>query len=191
MDRVVTTEEMENAMIAPQGRPGADPMGIHGEVLVQLFGPDGEVKQEETIHNLVTDAGDLYYAQKAIVAIGPANPSAPTAVASMKLGTGTTAVAKAGAGGSIVTYKTGSAQAFDASYAQTNNLGAGLGVQAVYKVTWAAGTATDTALTECVISTGTADSNAGTHISRVVFTAINKGAADTLAITWSHKFLGA
>jgi len=166
-------------------------MLLKGTVDVVLMGPDGAVKHQETIDNLVTDAGDLYYAQMGITGVSPANAVAPTLVASMKLGTGTTAAAKNGAGASIVTYKTGSAQAFDASYPQTNNLGAGLGVQAVYKVTWAAGTATDTALTEAVISTGTADSNAGTHIARVVFTAINKGAADTLAITWSHKFLGA
>lgn len=160
-----------------------DEMGITGEVNIVLYGPDGEIKQEETIHNLVTDAGDLYIA-------GLVAATGPTAAGSMKLGTGTTAVAKNGAGGSIVTYKTGSAQAFDATFPSTNNLGAGLGVQARFKVTWAAGVATDTALTECVISTGTVDSSAGTHYSRVVFTAINKGAADTLAITWNWKMLG-
>lgn len=163
---------------------GGDSIGITGEVNIVLYGPDGEIKQEETIHNLVTDAGDLYIA-------GLVAAAGPTAAGSMKLGTGTTAVAKNGAGASIVTYKTGSAQAFDSTFPSTNNLGAGLGVQARYKVTWAAGTATDTALTECVISTGVVDSSAGTHYSRVVFTAINKGAADTLAITWNWKMLGA
>lgn len=169
----------------------SDKNGLTGTVVIELIGPDGDVKERQEIANLITDAGDLYYAQMGITGVSPATPAAPTLVARMKLGTGTTAAAKNGAGASIVTYKSGSATAFDSTYPSTHNLGAGLGVQAVYKTTFPAGTATGTALTEAVISTGTADSSAGTHISRVVFSAINKGAADSLAITWSHKFLGA
>lgn len=54
--------------------------------------------------------------------------------------------------------------------------------------------ATNSAITEAVIvnDSGTnATSTAANSISRIVFTAINKGASDTLAITWNHKFLGA
>lgn len=144
--------------------------------------------------NLITDAGDLYYAQKMIVGIAPASPSAPTAVSGMKLGTGTTAAAKSGSGAALVTYITGSNVAFDASYPQTANLGGGLGVNAVYKTTWAAGVATNAAITEAVIvnDAGTnATSSAANSIARVVFTAVNKASADTLAITWNHKQLGA
>lgn len=165
-----------------------------GVVVVQVFGPDGELKQQEVAHNLITDAGDLYNAQKVITAIAPASATAPTAMTGMKLGTGTTAVAKSGAGGALVTYLTASNQAFDAATPTTVNLGAGLGVTAVYKVTFAPGTATNGALTEAVIvndSSTNATSTAANTISRVVFGAVSKGALDTLAITWSHKFLGA
>lgn len=170
-----------------------DRFGLVGFGVVALYGEDGNLKQAQPFANLITDAGDLYYAQKAIVGIAPATASAPTAVAHMKLGTGTTAAAKSGAGAAIVTGITGSSQAFDATYPQTSNLGAGQGVTAVYKTTWAAGAATNTAITEAVISsdTTTGAGTAANSIARTVFTAVNKGASDTLAITWSHKFLGA
>lgn len=177
-------------------------MGIKGYGVIELF---KDVDPERPRHlwkpdlalpfaNLITDAGDLYIAGKVIVAIGPANPAAPTAMNGMKLGTGSTAVAKSGAGGALVTYLSGSNIAFDATYAQTNNLGAGLGVEARYKTTWAAGTATNSAITEAAIvnDQGTnATTSAANTGSRIVFTAINKGASDSLAITWAWKFLGA
>jgi hypothetical protein len=168
--------------------------GSIGFGYVELFDADGRLKTRHEFRNLITDAGDLYHAQKVITAIAPASASAPTAMSGMKLGTGTTAAAKSGAGGALVTYLTASNLAFDATYPQTSNLGAGLGVTAVYKTTWGAGVATNSAITEAVIvndSATNATSSAANTLSRIVFTAVNKGASDTLAITWSHKFLGA
>lgn len=167
---------------------------ITGAVTLELRGPNGDVKERRVCKNLITDAGDLYYATKNIVGISPANATAPTAASGMKLGTGTTAAAKSGAGSALVTYLTASNQAFDATYPMTSNLGAGLGVTAKYQVTYAAGTATNSALTEAVIvnDAGTnATSTAANTISRLVFTAINKGASDTLTVSWEHKNLGA
>jgi hypothetical protein len=167
--------------------------GQHGEALVQVIGPDGEVKEERRATNLITDAGDLYYAAKAITGIAPASPAAPTAMSGMKLGTGTTAAAKAGAGAALVTYISGSNNLFDASFPVTQNLGAGLGVNGQYKTTWAAADVTNSAITEAVIvndAATDATSSAANTSHRVVFTAINKTAADTLVITWNAKFLG-
>lgn len=167
---------------------------FRGSVLIELIGPDGQVKDERRGGNLITDAGDLYYASKAIVGISPANPSAPTAMSGMKLGTGTTAVAKSGAGAALVTYISGSNNPFDASFPATQNLGGGLGVNGQYKTTWPAGDTTNAAITEAVIvnDAGTdATSTAGNTAHRIVFSAINKGASDTLVITWNAKFLGA
>lgn len=172
-----------------------DKVGLIGYGVAEVRDGDGNLTFLLPFANLVTDAGDLYYAQKAITAIAPASASAPTAMTGMKLGTGSTAVAKSGAGGALVTYKTGSNAAFDSTYPQTANLGGGLGVNAVYRTTWAAGTATDAALTEVVIvnDSGTnATSTAANTASRALFgSAINKGASDSLVVTWNHKFLGA
>lgn len=166
-----------------------------GGGVAEVRGPDGKVKQRVEFTNLITDAGDLYYAQKAIAGISPASPSAPTAVTGMKLGTGTTATSKASTGAALVTYITGSNKTFDATYPQTTNLGAGLGVTAVYRCTWAAGVATNSAIAELVIvndAATNATSTAANTISRAKFgSAINKTAADSLTVTWSHKNLGA
>jgi hypothetical protein len=171
-----------------------DGAGLVGYGVVELVDGDGKRKSLTPFTNLITDAGDLYYAGKAIVGIAPASPSAPTAVNGMKLGTGTTAVAKSGAGGALVTYLSGSNVAFDATFPATSNLGAGLGVNAVYKTTWAAGVATNSAITEAVIvndQATNATTTAANTIARAIITTTNKGASDTLAITWNHKLLGA
>lgn len=171
-----------------------DSGGLAGYGVVELIGADGRHKLLAPFTNLITDAGDLYYGGKAIVGIAPASPSAPTAVNGMKLGTGSTAVAKSGAGGALVTYLTASNVAFDAMFPSTANLGAGLGVNAVYKTTWAAGVATNAAITEVAIvndQATNATTTAANTISRALITSVNKGASDTLAITWNHKFLGA
>ena len=53
-----------------------DTVNISGLVTVELHDDDGRLVWQETVHNIITDAGDLYLAQKAIVGISPANASA-------------------------------------------------------------------------------------------------------------------
>jgi len=164
-----------------------------GTVLIELFDKDGNLKEERRAGNLITDAGDLYYAGMAIALVAPAAPAQPTKMTGMKLGTGTTAVSKAGAGAAMVTYITGSNNLFDASFPVVQNLGAGLGVNGQYKVTWAAGDVTNAAITEAVIvndAATDATSTAANTSHRIIFTAINKLASDSLVITWNAKFLG-
>jgi hypothetical protein len=172
-----------------------DQLVLKGYGVAELFNQDDELIRVVQFENLITDAGDLYIAQKIITGISPANPSAPTAMTGMKLGTGATAAAKSGAGGALVTYLSGSNVTFDATYPQTANLGAGLGVNAVYRCTWAAGVATNGAITEVVIvndAATNATSTAGNTASRALFgSAINKTATDSLVVTWNWKALGA
>ena len=167
---------------------------IVGYGVAVVRGADGAVKQIEPFANLVTDKGDEYYAKKAIVGISPANATAPTAVNGMKLGTGTTAAAKSGAGAAIVTYLSGSNVAFDSTYPQAAAVGTDAGWNVTYQTTWAAGVATNSAITEVAIvndQATNATTTAANSIARAVLTAINKAAGDSLTITWSHKFLGA
>lgn len=170
-------------------------IGVRGYGVAEVLDAVGRLRQRVEFTNLITDAGDLYIAQKVITAISPANPSAPTAMTGMKLGTGATAAAKSGAGAALVTYLSGSNVTFDATYPQTQNLGAGLGVNAVYRCTWAAGVATNGAITEVVIvndAATNATSTAGNTASRALFgSAINKTASDSLVVTWNWKALGA
>lgn len=174
-----------------------DVAGRIGYGFVDLYSPDGQRMDRQVFSNLITDAGDLYSAQCIIRGVGPVNPGAPSPGVpnGMKLGTGTTAVAKNGAGGALVTYLTATNVAFDAGYAQTANLGAGLGVTSVFKTTWGAGVGTNGALAEVVIvndQASNATSVAANTYSRSVFgSTINKAAGDTLAVTWAWKSLGA
>lgn len=168
--------------------------GMVGFGVVEVHDQYGDLKQLVPFTNLITTAGDEYYAKKAIVGVSPASPSAPTVANGMKLGTGTTAAAKSSTGAALVTYKTASNVAFDSSYPAAAAVGGDAGWNASYKTTWGAGVATDSALTEVAIvndQATNATSTAANTYSRAVFTAVNKGASDTLAITWVHKFLGA
>ena len=164
--------------------------GIVGYGTIELYHEDGSLGLVRPFANLVTDYGDLYYAGKAITLIPPANAAAPTALTGMQIGSGSTAVAKAGAGGAMVTLLYG--QAFDATYPQTNNLGANNGVEAVYKTTYAAGNGTGT-VNEATLTNGTVTvaSTVGNTVARILTGAITKAAGDSLAVTWRNKFLGA
>jgi hypothetical protein len=167
-----------------------DRSGIVGYGTIEHRDSTGFLLLVRPFANLITDYGDLYYAGMAIALVTPQAPAQPTKATGMQIGSGTTAVAKAGAGGAMVTFLAG--QAFDATYPQTNNLGAGLGVEAVYKTTYAAGTGTGTVneatITNGAIGTG---STVGNTIGRILTGAITKAAGDALAITWRHKMLGA
>lgn len=114
----------------------------------------------------------------------------------MRVGTGVTAPATTGAGAAIVTYNSGLVQfkGFDSTF-PSSSLSTDTRV-ITYKTTWNAGEATQTALGEVVITTEQPISDvAGTAantISRALLSpTVNKGASDTLAVTWTHNLLGA
>lgn len=146
--------------------------------------------------NLVTTAGDQYYARKAIVGVSPANPTAPTAASGMKLGTGTTAAAKSGTGAALITYLAASNVVFDASFPTAAAVsGTNTGWQAQYQCTWAAGVATSASINEVVVvndaATNATTSEANTYSRAVLATTVDKAANEPLIVTWYHKFLGA
>lgn len=162
---------------------------IRGHVVAELFDEFGNLKARDEVHNLVTQVGDQMYGERAVGISSP--PAAPIG---MKLGTGSTAVAKTGAGAALVTYLSNSHQAFDATF-PSSSLSSGRVI--TFKVTYAAGKATSaaTAITEVVIyndATADATSTAANTISRALLAGIgSKQAADTLTVTWTHTLLGA
>lgn len=171
-----------------------DRIGIIGFGVAHLMDGEGNTKQLVPFANIITTAGDEYYAKKGIVGISPANPTAPTAANGMKLGTGgATAAAKSGAGAAIVAYILGSNNVFDAGFPNAAAVGGDTGWNASYKTTWPAGDATNSAINEVALVNDQATDTAGsatTTYSRAVISAVNKQAADSLAVTWNHKFLG-
>ena len=69
---------------------------IEGIVEWELRGPSGEIKSAGKVRNLITSVGDQYYAGRAAL-----SSSLPAQVTGMKLGTGSTAPAKSGAGAAL------------------------------------------------------------------------------------------
>lgn len=152
-------------------------------------GPKMILKQRVEFENLITEIGDQYYGERA-AGIG----SPPAQVSGMRLGTGTTAVAKTGAGAAIVTYVTGSSVAITGGFPTSSKPSSARRIQ--WKTDWAAGVATANSISEAVITNEATLTNvagvAANTISRVLLSpVINKGASDTLAITWNHDLLGA
>lgn len=182
-DPAKLTDEVTTTMEA--GRAHKDPAGIIGVVIAELHGPDGDLKGRCEVHNLVTAVGDQLYASRGA---GLTSSAVPTGI---KLGAGSTAVAKTGAGAALVTYLAASNKAFDSTFPS-----AAAGV-VTYKRTYAPGEATTASpITEAVIVTDTittdATSTAANTIARVLLAGIgSKGSGDTLTITWTHTLLGA
>jgi hypothetical protein len=139
--------------------------------------------------NLVTQIGDQYYGERAA---GIASP--PAQVTGMQLGTGATAAAKTGAGAAVVTYVAGSNVAIDGGFPTSALNGASRRI--AWKTTWPAGTATTNGLNEVVIINQAIATNAAAPAANTISRAllapvVNKGANDSLAVTWNHDLLGA
>lgn len=173
----------------------ADRCGIRGWGVAQLWSPSilrpGKLvlAQQVEFENLVTEVGDQYYGERAS-GIG----SPPGQVTGMRLGTGSTAVSKTGAGSAIVTYTTGSSIAISGGFPTSSKPSSARRIQ--WQTLWGAGVATVSGLNEVVITnesplTNVAGSAANTISRALLSPVINKGASDTLTITWNHDLLGA
>lgn len=142
----------------------ADELTMTGHVLVELFDAAGNLKETREVSNLVVTAGKQH--------IADALSSAPgqSAMSHMAVGTGSTAPAAG---------DTALGTEIDRN-ALTSRTDAGAVV--TYVGDWAAGDATNAAIAEAGIFNA---ASAGTMLARATFTAINKGASDTLKITWT------
>ena len=162
-----------------------DKMCLRGVVIAELRDKNGELKQREVTHNLVTDQGDDF-AKSAIY-------TAAYSGWGMKLGTATTTATKSGAGSFVAAgdYVSGSAQALDDS---TPKEGSSANI-CQFRNQWAAGEATNSNINRVAIVNNTTDAGegdaTGTFAIAVFSGAINKGASDTLTVTWNVTYLGA
>lgn len=139
-----------------------DSIKMTGNLKLVLTGPDGQVKQEEEIKNLVVTVGKNFIASRM-------KDATATAMSHMAIGTGTVAAA---VGDTTLGTEQGRV-ALTSTTVTTNNV--------AYVATFPAGTGTG-AITEAGILNA---ASAGTLLCRTVFSVINKGAADTLGITWT------
>jgi hypothetical protein len=142
-----------------------DSMTVVGEFSLVLRGADGRVKATRHKKNLVVTAG-----RDAIIERLDSTPATvqPT---HMEIGTSATAVAAG---------QTALIAAIDRN-ALTSNVASG-GVLTMVG-NWAAGDGTNAGIQEAGVFNNT---TGGTMYSRATFTSINKGASDTLQITWTY-----
>lgn len=180
----------------------ANDLGMKGFGVAQLVSSGGILIATVPFANLITNAGDNYYALKAAAAIGTPNASPPTAMNGMKLGTGATAAGKSATGAASIesaTYISASNVTFassDATYPQVSAVGTNVGYYVTYKGVWpGSGGLANANINEVAIvnDAGTnAYSTVANTLSRAVLSStVNKGTNDILTITWQHKFLGA
>jgi hypothetical protein len=136
-----------------------------GFVKARLLDPNGTVKEEKDLgYNLIVDTGKQGIADQLL--------AAPTIPKPTHMGIGTGATAPAAANTALVT-ETGTRQALTKT--RSGNVVTNVAI-------FGAGVGTG-AITEAGIFTAV---SAGTMFSRIVFSPINKGANDTLELTWTY-----
>jgi hypothetical protein len=139
-----------------------DSVILTGALKIVLADAQGNIKDEREVPNLVVTVGKNFIASRMIGVTD-------NIMSHMAIGTGTTAAA---VGQTALVTEVGRVAL--TSNVRTNNAIA-------YVATFPAGTGTG-AITEAGILN---DSSSGTLLCRTVFSVINKGAADTLGITWT------
>jgi len=139
---------------------------IKGKLHIQLFDKDGNLKDERKIHNVITQSGDAWVADQL-------SDQGQSAMSHMAIGTGSNAAASTDTALQTELDRNALTSTTQGTGADDNDV--------IYVGNWAAGDGTG-AITEAGIFN---DSAAGTMLCRQVFAAINKGASDTLKITWT------
>lgn len=144
-----------------------DKIKSQGVVSIELRGPDGELKEEREVKNLVTDQGLAFIADRM--------SGTPTKVAMSHLGLGTDTTAPAGAQTALL------AELQRVAISSETIVTTSVADDAIqYVATFPAGSATG-ALKEAGMFNAAA---AGEMRARVVFPVINKGDNDSITITW-------
>ncbi len=141
-----------------------DAIKMTGNLKLVLTDENGNIKQEEEVKNLVVTVGKNYIASRM-------KDATATAMTHMEVGTSSTAAA---VGDTALVAAVASSRVTLTSTTVTTN-------SVAYVASFPAGTGTG-ALTEAGIFNA---SSSGTMLCRTVFSVINKGAADTLGITWT------
>ena len=141
-----------------------DNMEMTGSLKITVTDETGKVKEEREVPNLVVSVGKTFIASRMVGV-------SATTMGYMEVGTSTTAASAADTalGAAIAGSRTALTSGTSASNVAT------------YVATFGAGVGTG-AITEAGIFNA---SSAGTMLCRTVFSVVNKGANDTMTITWA------
>lgn len=141
-----------------------DNMEMTGSLKITVTDETGKVKEEREVPNLVVTVGKTFIASRMV-------GTSATTMGYMEVGTSTTAASASDTtlGAAIAGSRTALTSGTSASNVAT------------YVTTFAAGVGTG-AITEAGIFNAP---SAGTMLCRTVFSVVNKGANDTMTITWA------
>lgn len=138
-----------------------DQLKVTGDVVVEITGPDGLVKDRREIKNLVVTTGKTFIAARMV--------GTPTEMSHMALGADNTAAA-------VGDTALGSELGRVALASDTSS-----GAIVTYTASFPAGTATGANVEAGIFNA----SSGGTMLCRTVFAVVNKGADDAMSITWA------
>lgn len=144
----------------------SEDLKLTGALEIVLYDESGQVKQTETVKNLVVNTGLAFIISRMV-------GTSKNVMSHMAVGSGATAVA---ATDTTLGSQLGSRVALDSSTISGSN-----NEKVVYVTTFGAGAGTG-AITEAGIFNA---STSGDMLCRTVFSVVNKGAADTMVITWT------
>lgn len=140
-----------------------DTINPKGQLRIQLTGPDGSVKVDETVKNLVVTAGKNWIASRMY------DTGIPNEMSHMAVGTDNTSAAA----GDTALISESARVALSTTTVSTNTV--------EYVATFGAGTGTGALVEAGILNAG----SGGTLLCRTVFSVVNKGSDDTLTITWT------
>lgn len=138
-----------------------DQIKLTGQVSIQLFDKDGNIKDSREIKNLVVSVGKTFIAARMV--------GTPTEMSHMALGADNTAAA-------VGDTALGSELGRVALASDTSS-----GAIVTYTASFPAGTATGANVEAGIFNA----SSGGTLLCRTVFAVVNKGVDDAMAITWA------
>lgn len=161
---------------------------VRGKILAVITDLSGKIVRVIPGKNLVTDGGDLYYAQ---MGVGD-TPTNDFTAGGLRLGTGTTTPAKADT--DVTTFTTSSGKAVYTGYPKVNDTHANNSGGGTDIVTWmfqyTAGDFTGTGIIEGAIVDDTTTPTAS--LCHFLFAAsFNIVATQALSVFTNHEFLGA
>lgn len=138
-----------------------DQLKVTGDVVVEIIGADGQIKDRREIKNLVVATGKTFIAGRMV--------GTPTVMSHMAVGSssGAAATGDTALGASL------------GRVALTSSTSAGAVV--TYVATFPPGTGTGAVVEAGVFN----DPTTGTMLCRTVFAVVNKGVDDAMSITWA------
>lgn len=162
-------------------------MNPQGKVTIRVFDSEGNLKSEETDHNVVTVQGDAYIAD--LLALVPVRQKINATNCFVTVGTGYTGLSNKTQ--TWVNTQTGSPQAVTVGYPQVAGAWGETGEnQLNFSFTFAAGTLSATGINEAALVSAAIQGLSTTCLAYAQIASTTVAISDSLQISWQISFYG-